>query len=146
MGSCHFVRQSSQWLAIMLLLKLTLNSASNEFHGDTDHFRWQKHMLDLKDHQGNTALHLAVMGGVTESVQLMLQAGANINVPGTTMLHLAHVCGQHECDVLPCHTSWSCSNLLPVQTYCLFKPTAFKPVPYLRLQCRYVPLLVQGMM
>lgn len=47
-----------------------------------DHFRWQKHMLSLKDHQGNTALHLAVMEGQPESVQLLLQAGANINTPG----------------------------------------------------------------
>ena len=39
-------------------------------------------MLSIKDHQGNTALHLAVMEGVPESVQLLLQAGANINTPG----------------------------------------------------------------
>ena len=39
-------------------------------------------MLSLKDHQGNTALHLAVMEGQPESVQLLLQAGANIDTPG----------------------------------------------------------------
>jgi len=45
-------------------------------------FRWEKHLLSLKDHQGNTALHLAVMEGMAEPVQIMLQAGADINTPG----------------------------------------------------------------
>lgn len=47
-----------------------------------DLFRWQQHLLRLKDHQGNTALHLAVMEGLPESVQLLLQAGADTNTPG----------------------------------------------------------------
>ncbi len=49
---------------------------------NADHFRWQKHLLSLKDHQGNTALHLAVIEGMAEPVQVLLQAGANINTPG----------------------------------------------------------------
>ncbi|KAL0017956.1 hypothetical protein WJX77_008045 [Trebouxia sp. C0004] len=47
-----------------------------------DHFKWQKHLLSLKDHQGNTALHLTVMEGMAEPVQVLLQAGADINTPG----------------------------------------------------------------
>lgn len=47
-----------------------------------DHFRWQQHLLGVKDHQGNTALHLAVMEGMPESVQLLLQAGADTKTPG----------------------------------------------------------------
>lgn len=47
-----------------------------------DHFRWQKHLLNLKDHQGNTALHVAVIEGMTEPVQVLLQAGADINTLG----------------------------------------------------------------
>lgn len=47
-----------------------------------DHFLWQKHLLSLKDHQGNAALHLAVIEGVQESVQLLLQAGADTATPG----------------------------------------------------------------
>ena len=49
---------------------------------DADHFRWQKHLLSLQDHQGNTALHLAVIEGMAEPVQALLQAGADINTPG----------------------------------------------------------------
>ena len=47
-----------------------------------DHFRWQQHLLRLKDHQGNTALHLAVIEGLPESVQVLLQAGADTDTPG----------------------------------------------------------------
>ncbi|KAL0030594.1 hypothetical protein WJX79_007768 [Trebouxia sp. C0005] len=47
-----------------------------------DHFRWQKHLLNLKDHQGNTALHVAVIEGMTEPVQVLLQDGADINTLG----------------------------------------------------------------
>ncbi len=69
-----------------------------------DHFRWQKHMLGLKDHQGNTALHLAVMEGFTESVQLLLQAGVDINTPGRAKCSLNFIapgiivsnCNQHQ--------------------------------------------------
>ena len=39
-------------------------------------------MLRLKDHQGNTALHLAVIEGLPESVQLLLQAGADTTTLG----------------------------------------------------------------
>ena len=49
---------------------------------DADHFRWQTLLLSLKDHQGNTALHLAVIEGMAEPVQALLQAGADINTPG----------------------------------------------------------------
>ena len=47
-----------------------------------DHFRWQQHLLRIKDHQGNTALHLAVMEGLPDSVQLLLQAGADTTTLG----------------------------------------------------------------
>ena len=49
-----------------------------------DHFSWQQHLLGLKDHQGNTALHLAAMEGLPESVQLLLQAGADTTMLGET--------------------------------------------------------------
>ena len=55
---------------------------TNILASDADHFRWQNCLLGLKDHQGNTALHLAVMEGSTESVQLLLQASANTETPG----------------------------------------------------------------
>lgn len=46
----------------------------------------QQQLLQLRDHQGNTALHLAAMEGLIESVQLLLQAGAPINLPGQCLL------------------------------------------------------------
>ena len=42
----------------------------------------QQQLLQLTDHQGNTALHLAAVEGLPESVQLLLQAGAPINLQG----------------------------------------------------------------
>ena len=33
--------------------------------------QWQKHLLSLKDHQGDTALHLAVLESVQERVELL---------------------------------------------------------------------------
>lgn len=42
----------------------------------------QQQLLQLRDHQGNTALHLAAVEGLPESVQLLLQAGAPINLQG----------------------------------------------------------------
>lgn len=42
----------------------------------------QQQLLQVKDHQGNTALHLAAMEGLAECVQLLLQAGAPVNLPG----------------------------------------------------------------
>ena len=42
----------------------------------------QRQLLQLRDHQGNTALHLAAVEGLPESVQLLLQAGTPINLPG----------------------------------------------------------------
>lgn len=47
-----------------------------------DHFKWQQHLLGLKDHQGNTALHLAAIEGLSETVQLLLQAGADTSTLG----------------------------------------------------------------
>lgn len=47
-----------------------------------DHFKWQQHLLRVKDHQGNTALHLAVIEGLPESVQWLLQAGADTTTLG----------------------------------------------------------------
>ncbi len=61
---------------------------------DADHFRWQKHLLSLKDHQGNTALHLAVIEGMAEPVQVLLQAGANINTPGLLSFMLVLLWGR----------------------------------------------------
>lgn len=49
-----------------------------------DHFNWQQHLLGLKDHQGNTALHLAAIEGLPETVQLLLQAGADTTTVGET--------------------------------------------------------------
>ena len=81
----------------------------------SDHFRWQQHLLGLKDHQGNTALHLAVMEGIPESVQLLLQAGADPNTLGMTSVlsrfdavshtHAA-ICACHDGDLFVTSHHW----------------------------------------
>ncbi|DBA77943.1 TPA: hypothetical protein ACH3X2_008364 [Trebouxia sp. C0005] len=71
--------------AMDALLALTSDcsvQSSPKLQNPADHFRWQKHLLNLKDHQGNTALHVAVIEGMTEPVQVLLQDGADINTLG----------------------------------------------------------------
>ncbi|KAL3131575.1 hypothetical protein ABBQ38_007875 [Trebouxia sp. C0009 RCD-2024] len=82
-GQLDYTGQDAE--AMQALLALT-NDCSVQSppraHNPADHFRWQQHLLRLKDHQGNTALHLAVIEGLPESVQLLLQAGADTATPG----------------------------------------------------------------
>lgn len=80
----------------------------------------QQHLLQVRDHQGNTALHLAAMEGILESVQLLLQAGAAVNVPGKhspqtvkpgTFI-LLHVWATQFCSWLQQSASWSSPMLI----------------------------------
>lgn len=80
--------------------------------GLADRFRWQQQLLRLKDHQGNSALHLAVIEGLPESVQLLLQAGANTDTPGDQWpadMHFLCLLGMHCTVMYACMTmsAWS---------------------------------------
>ena len=65
-----------------------------------DHVGCQQYLLGLKDHQGNTALHIAVMEGLPESVQILLQAGADASTPGETtpLSHMPNVLHSRLCN------------------------------------------------
>ncbi|KAJ8670153.1 hypothetical protein QAD02_001412 [Eretmocerus hayati] len=57
-------------------------------------------LVDSPDADGHTALHLAVIGGDSQLVAVLLANGANVNaldLQGHSVLHWAVVCGEVEC-------------------------------------------------